>query len=223
MAKSGAHSRSVTEMSDTSRSFFTRTARLEPPADGLTGSVVFQDIVKGATALDADGLVRHRGLRHGVGDAFELFDITGGVGDGLLHNRVGARVALDKKTAHGTLARSELVGLGILLPLGPTVGTHDMTTGCNEAFLAPFFGGREAGHADVFVADGTGALDGTITGFSSAKAVLAEDGPEVLLDRSFGIFRLSGRIVSGGTGVGRTDSVIPAVVVVTTGPKKRHG
>lgn len=210
-------------MLDTSRSFFTRAAGLEPPADGFTGFIVLQDIVKGETALDTDGLVRHRGLRHGVGDAFELFDITGGVGDGLLHNRVGARVALEQKTTHRALALSELVVVGILFPLGPTVGTHHMATGGDETLLASFFGGREAGHADVVVADGTGALDGTFTGFGLAKAVFAEDRPEVFLDWSLGIFGLRWGTVTSSNGVSGTDAVIPAVVIGTTGPKNGHG
>jgi hypothetical protein len=74
----------------------------------------------------------------------------------------------------------------------------------------------------VVVADGTGALDGSFTGFGLAKAVLSEDGPEVLLDWGFGIFGLRWRTVTSGTGDSRTDAVIPAVVIGTTGPKNGH-
>lgn len=136
---------------------------------------------------------------------------------------MGARVALEQKTTHRALAYSELVVVGILFPLGPTVGTHHMATGSDEALLASFFGGREAGHADVVVADGTGALDGTFTGFGLAKAMLAEDGPEVFLHGGFGIFGLRWGTFTGGTGGSRTDAVVPTVVVGTTGPKNGHG
>lgn len=95
MVKVDTHSQFVVGSLDTSRSFFTRGARLEPPTDGFTRFIVLQDLIKGETALNTESLVRHRGLRHHVGNTFELFNITGGVGDRLLRNRMGARLALE--------------------------------------------------------------------------------------------------------------------------------